>query len=69
MKNFTRHLTISHLCNLKSIYEKKGIDNLYSKVCVSLLRYCDIIRIDKVFYDAGTSCQKQVSQINFSFQD
>lgn len=52
---------ISHLCNLKAIYEKKGIDILYSKICTSLLRYCDVIRIDKVFYDAGMAAQKQVN--------
>lgn len=45
---------------MKTIYEKKNIELLYGRICVALLRYCDVIRIDKVFYDAGLSAQKQV---------
>lgn len=29
-----------------------------AKICVSLLRYCANIRLDRLYYEAGVSCQK-----------
>lgn len=50
------------MANLKFEYASKpAAQNLYQKITVSLLRYCDFIRIDKVFYEAGISCQKTVN--------
>ena len=53
-------MTIAHLANLKFIYEARpGAQKLLHKLCVSLLRYCDFIRLDKLFYEAGIHCQKE----------
>lgn len=50
---------IAHLANLKFQYESRpGAQNLYQRITISLLRYCEFIRLDKVFYEAGMSCQK-----------
>jgi hypothetical protein len=46
---------IAHLLYMKSIYEKKNQTKLLAKVCVSLLRYCDLIRLDKVKIKPTTS--------------
>ena len=40
------------------MYEKKkDCLPLYTKVTISLLRYCDIIRLDKLYYEAGIACK------------
>jgi len=50
---------VSHLLNLKNIYEKKDMTLLYAKISVAILRYCDLVRLDKLYYEAGVACQKQ----------
>ena len=32
--------------------------SLFSQIALSLLRYCDLLRLDKVFYNAGVACKK-----------
>lgn len=54
-KEFGKYLLVAHLVNMKNIYEKKGMDFLYAKVSIALLRYCDLIRLDKLYYDAGVA--------------
>jgi len=58
-KEFTKYLTIAHLLNLKQVYTKKNLSGLLLRLNVSLLRYCDLIRLDKLYYDAGMSCKKK----------
>lgn len=59
LQEFFKYLLIAHLSNLKFVYEKKpGCEQLFAKICVSLLRYCEFIRLDKLYYEAGTACQK-----------
>ena len=59
LQEFYKFLQVAHLVNLKYEYASKpAAQNLYQKVTLSLLRYCDFIRLDKVFYEAGVSCQK-----------
>ena len=59
LQEFHKYLLIAHLVNLKFLYESRpGAQNLHQKITVSLLRYCEFIRLDKVFYEAGMSCQK-----------
>ena len=60
---------------MKAIYEKKSVDILHAKLSVSLLRYCDLIRIDKLYYEAGNAAKKQVKfviiykfSLNFSLE-
>ena len=54
---------ISHLLNLKSLYEKKDLNNLSTILSISLIRYCDLIRLDKLYLEAGLSARKQVHLI------
>lgn len=55
---------IAHLSNLKFIYENRpGTQKLLQKITISLLRYCEFIRLDKLFYEAGMNCQKAVKFI------
>lgn len=59
LQEFYKFLQVVHLVNLKYEYSSKpAAQPLYQKVTISLLRYCDLIRLDKLFYEAGTSCQK-----------
>lgn len=63
---FNKFLTIAHLINLKFQYETKpAAQGLHQKITISLLRYCDLVRLDKLFYEAGTSCQRTVPIILF----
>jgi len=57
-KEFGRYFNAAHLVNLKFIYDKKNLQELSAKVAISLLRYGDLIRVDKLYYDAGTACRK-----------
>lgn len=38
---------------------------LYMYVTVSLLRYCDLIKIDKLFYEAGMACKNNLNSLRF----
>ena len=61
LQEFYKFLQVAHLSNLKFLYESKpAAQGLHQKITISLLRYCDYIRLDKVFYEAGVSCQKTV---------
>jgi hypothetical protein len=53
-------LVVAHLLNLKTVYENKGMHQLHAKLCIAILRYCDLVRLDKLYYDAGAAAQKQV---------
>lgn len=56
---YQNYLTIAHLANLKFIYESKpAAQPLHQKITVALLRYCEFIRLDKLFFEAGMSCRK-----------
>lgn len=57
-KLFGKYLTVAHLANLKNLYEKKNMQELLTRVSISLIRYGDLIRMDKLFYEAGLACKK-----------
>ena len=59
-REFNRYMIAAHLLNLKSVIEKKNLGVITMKISVSLLRFCDLIRMDKLYYDAGIACKKQV---------
>ena len=59
-REFTKYLVAAHLVNLKPNLEKKGLERLSTNLAVSLLRYSDLVRIDKCYYDAGMAARKQV---------
>eukprot|EP01083_Nonionella_stella_P191050 707386_1 len=46
------------LCVKYECCDVKNLAHLYQKQCFSLLSYCDWIRCDLLFYDAGASCRK-----------
>ena len=52
-----KYLLVSHLICLKSILEsmsnQSNAAELHSKITISLLRYTDMVRVDKAFYEAG----------------
>lgn len=48
---------ISHLLVVKSTCENGGLPDIYTRICISLLRYCDELNPEQVFYDAGTACR------------
>lgn len=65
---FEKYLLISHYLSLKYILKEildinvsssviNNIKELHLKLTISLLRYTDIIRADKAFYEAGISCR------------
>lgn len=58
-KEFAKYLNVVHLLNLKYIYEKKELHALHSKLCIAILRYCDLVRLDKLYYEAGEAAKKQ----------
>jgi len=43
---------------MKNIYEKKDMFALQARLSISILRYCDLVRLDKLYYEAGLACQK-----------
>lgn len=59
-REFAKYLSVVHLLNLKHVYEKKEIHGLHSKLCIAILRYCDLVRLDKLYYEAGEAAKKQV---------
>eukprot|EP01083_Nonionella_stella_P191049 707384_1 len=46
------------LCVKYQCCDVPNMASLYQKQCFSLLSYCDWIRCDLLFYDAGASCRK-----------
>lgn len=65
---FEKYLLISHYLSLKYILKEilninalssviNNIKELHLKLTISLLRYTDIIRADKAFYEAGITCR------------
>lgn len=65
---FEKYLLISHYLTIKSILESlleeselksnSNARDLYFKITVALLRYTDVIRADKAFYEAGIAARK-----------
>lgn len=57
-KEFQKYLMVAHLLNLKNQYAADGIAKLHTQVSVSLLRYCDLVRVDQLYLDAGRAARK-----------
>lgn len=52
-KEFGKYLMVCHLLNMKDVYKKKDIHNLLCATSVACMRYCDLVRMDQLYYDAG----------------
>ena len=39
---------------------------LLTKISIACLRYCDLVRLDQLYYDAGESCKK-TNNLSFAF--
>jgi len=57
-RELAKYLFVAHLLCLKDVFERKKLTNLYTKTSISLLRYCDLIRMDKLYLEAGKACQR-----------
>ena len=51
--NFKKLLLVSHLLQTNEVYKKHDIKKLNLKTSLSLVRYIDLIGIDRPFYEAG----------------
>ena len=56
-KEFEKYFIVFQLLFLKNICKGKKLSALHAKICVSLLRYTNEVRVDKAFYEAGAACQ------------
>ncbi|CAD8094928.1 unnamed protein product [Paramecium sonneborni] len=65
-KKFQRFGIVSHLLNLRNQYAQDGIVKLHAQTCISLLRYCDLVRIDQLYLDAGRVAKK-INQFGLAF--
>lgn len=59
-REFNEYLLINHFLLLKIECEgDPSTSNVYTRLCVSLLRYTKVIRPDKAFLDAGNACKRE----------
>ncbi|CAI2386632.1 unnamed protein product [Moneuplotes crassus] len=59
-REFNEYLLINHYLLLKIECESSsGSSAVYTRLCISLLRYTKIIRADKAFLDAGNACKSE----------
>lgn len=66
-REFNEYLVINHFLLLKMECEgNPSLQNVYCRLCVSLLRYTKIIRADKAFLDAGNAC-RDIGMNNMAF--
>jgi len=67
-RDVERLLQAAHLLCLQASCRAKGagMAEVEQKICVSLLRYCDILPADRVFYEAGMAC-KAAGKLNQAF--
>ena len=63
---FMRYLMVTHLLLLKTEAQRNRLDRVTAKISTSLLRYCQIIRADKAFLDAG-EFNKKISHNDAAF--
>ena len=67
MQQFSLLLLISHYYAMRSATKQhKTLEELSTKITVSLLRHSDIIPADKAFYEAGMAC-KEIGWENMAF--
>jgi len=55
---FMRYMMVTHLLLLKTEAKRNRLDRVDAKIATSLLRYSQIIRADKAFYEAGEANKK-----------
>ena len=59
-REFYEYLFITHLLLMKEECARNPqLLRIYTRVCISLLRYTKIVRADKAFLDAGNACKKE----------
>ena len=72
MQQIEKYLLISHYLILKTSLHKlvlknqNGASDLFIKLSVSLLRYTDVLRTEKFFFEAGNAC-KDHNRIDMAF--
>ena len=67
LEEFNLLLLISHYYAMRSAtVQHKQLEEISTKVAISLLRHSDVIPADKAFYDAGNAC-KSIGWENMAF--
>ncbi|MFH4973753.1 hypothetical protein AB6A40_000462 [Gnathostoma spinigerum] len=60
-EEFKRYLDVAHYgavrCSLMN-YQKPEISLIRMKICISMLRYCDLLAADRAMYEAGHACRE-----------
>ena len=65
-----RLLLVVHLAHLRAVchaQEQQLGGGLVAKQSVALLRYTQLLPVDKAFYDAGSACRSASHQLNMAF--
>lgn len=62
-----RLLMVTHLAHLRFVCEENDLPSLLTKQSVALLRYTQLLPVDKSFYDAGMACRQASHQLNMAF--
>eukprot|EP00826_Nyctotherus_ovalis_P015234 TRINITY_DN14314_c0_g1_i3.p1 TRINITY_DN14314_c0_g1~~TRINITY_DN14314_c0_g1_i3.p1 ORF type:complete len:239 (-),score=63.36 TRINITY_DN14314_c0_g1_i3:161-832(-) len=63
---FAEYEMIAHLELLRSECKALNLQKCYTHICISLLRYTKVVRMDKAFLDAGLAC-KDMKLYNMAF--
>ena len=59
-QEFYQYLFITHLLLIKEeCRNNPSLHRIYTKQCISLLRYTRLVRVDKAFLDAAEACKKE----------
>ena len=62
-----RLLLVTHLAHLRGVCQEGELGTLVARQSVALLRYSQLLPVDKCFYDAGAACRTSSHQLNMAF--
>ena len=62
----TRLLTVTHYAHLRFVTRREDLTSSWSKLSVALLRYTQVLPVDKAFYDAAVAC-RDTNTLNMAF--
>ena len=62
-----RLLLVTHLAHLRFVCNQQDLPALLARQSVALLRYTQLLPVDKCFFDAGTATRSGTHQLNMAF--
>ena len=62
-QEFERYMLASHLIQLQGIYRKHDIKSLYVLTTLSIVRFADVLSMDKPFHEAGTALKESGNEV------